>query len=230
VPPDSCWYSVDSRRRARAALVGFAILAMACDSGAADVLFPVMMTYRLPAQSGYQFEFSGNTSRLMPFGDEAENVRRADGSLMEPTSPHTFHPCSSPTAACVVSDRYVFAVPRGKLSAGMRIGIAGAEAKVIGCIPESDASCAVAVLDSRCMVRNPSNAENSSNPTRCSYASNRSRLVYIFDSHRGIIAFDDASGWPEALDVSRWSLDTIGTSAAMYALVEAKGLLASGGF
>jgi hypothetical protein len=79
------------------------------------------------------------------------------------------------------------------------------------------------------MARKSSAPDASTGRAHCTYDSDASRLVYIFDSQRGIIAFQEASGWPDPLDVSRWSLDTIGTTADMYALIEPKGLLAPAG-
>lgn len=178
---------------------------------AGEPLFPVQMNYRLPGPSGYQYQFSGDESRLVPYGEEAQ---------IDVAPPSTFKDCSTPLVDCIVTDRFVFAVPHGTLKAGQRVEVASTEIKVIGCIPASDTRCATAVLESRCLV------EADEVRDVCKWEPDVSRMLYIFDSNRGIIAFVGADNWPEITDLSGWRLDSLGTTAGMYALVEPMGLLA----
>jgi hypothetical protein len=199
-----------------------ALVLAACGRRPSELPLPHVFIYQYPPAHGYAYCFSGSAADLVPL-DGTPAPLRAGPPAMDRTP---LNDCSNDTLRCLSSRNFVLAVPRGELEPARSYHVADARIDVLGCIPESDEKCAVAILQSICLVH-PTGAEaDDRNRTVCRDYYATSRMIYVFDRKRGILAFDEASGWPEHPDLRGWKLDTLGTTAPMYALVGTRGLFA----
>jgi hypothetical protein len=194
----------------------------ACGQRPAELPLPHALTYEYPSAHGYAYRFSENAAELVPLDGNRDPVR-ADSSA---TDRIPLSDCSNDALRCLSSRNFVLAVPRGELEPARRYTVADARIDVLGCIPESDQKCAVAILQSICLVHATGQEADDRNRSVCRDYYATSRMIYVFDRTRGILAFAEASSWPEHPDLRGWKLDTLGTIASMYALVETRGLFA----
>jgi hypothetical protein len=201
------------------------MLMSACGSHVPRDLFAEPMTYKYPSDDLHAFRFSRSEVRLVLLGGRTESKVNAQsgGGHVPPAKP--VRDCSTAMFRCLSTSAWVFVVPAGALTPGTILEAANAHVKVLGCIPDTDKTCDVAILESRCLAQRT--AEGAARlDTDCRDTEGSSRLVYVYSRRRGVLAFDEASNWPETVKIRGWKLESLGTTAAMYALVGDKGIFA----
>jgi hypothetical protein len=171
-----------------------------------DVLARHPLSYKYPGERGYGFRFEGNVLSMYDVETNAISTE---------VLPEIFQDCSSSELRCAVSERRIFVAPRAEPVAGTNYRIAGGSLKVLGCIPDTDTICTVAILETNCVEK-----------TGVCRRIQEARMVFIYSKERGVFAFDEANGYPEILGVKGWKLETLGDTAAMYALVGESGIFA----
>jgi len=94
----------------------------------------------------------------------------------------------------------------------------------LGCMRKIEQDCDVFVIRAT-----PLNVKTSDAATSVIARDPRREAIFILDVERGVIAFEESTDWPKQVDVSKWDLNSIGRTAAMYTLIGKSGVLAKPG-
>lgn len=190
-----------------------------------------VMTYKYPGKHGLGEQYQGAkwwrvNTEYAPKAATPMDTKRAH---QKHTSTYELASCSNKEFACLRTYQWVFAVPVGVRTPGATYEFAGASLKIMGCVQDKDQSCRTVLVTSDCRSLDGSRGARQSPGeiigNNCRSSGWGLKMIFLFDRDRGVIAYEDAGEMPEAMDLSKWDLSTLGVSAGMRALVEPKGLL-----
>lgn len=191
-----------------------------------------VMTYKYPGEGsiGERYQ-SGRWWRINTENapEIALTESESSGNSGERDASFPINDCSNAVYICARTYERVFAVPRGNIEVGTKYEIEGAQIAIEGCLRSKAEKCVTALFVSDCR-RKDSLSDGGVPPGRIVGESCRDRdwgqqVIFVYDIDRGVIAYDSADWWKPGTDISDWDLSTLGVSAGLLALIEAKGLL-----
>jgi len=222
------WRSTGLSRRV---VIALAALMLSCTGCVAAIpCTSDYMTYKYPGKNHFGYRFRGGEWWRINIGGGPDNGG-AERNSISPTPPlnrvESIVGCSTSKYLCVETYRWVFAIPKGKLSPGASYDIAGAHIQLEACLRQTSAGCVIilAISDCRSHVGGKRLSPGEIVANDCRASGWGQRVVYIFDQGRGVIAFEESDDWVPRPDDKVWDLSALGKTAAMLALVENRGLL-----
>lgn len=151
------------------------------------------------------------------------------GNSIEPDASFPIVDCSNADYLCARTYQRVFAVPRGSIGVGTTYEIEGAQITIEGCLSSKAEKCVTALFVSNCRPMDDLNdgrvPPGAIVGESCRNSAWGQQVMFVYDIERGVIAYESADWWKPGTDISAWDLSTLGVSAGLLALIEAKGLL-----
>lgn len=189
------------------------------------------MTYKYPGEGSIGERYQGGRWWRINSENAPETAATQETPSTAASQEQTYPlvDCSTAEFLCVQTYQRVLAVPRGEVKAGTKYVVEGADVTIEGCLHSSDDECLTALVISDC--RSADSSPRSRAPVGeivgkdCRLSGWGQQVMFIVDRKRGVIAYELADWWKPGTDISRWDLSTLGVSAGLLALVEAKGLL-----
>ncbi len=191
-----------------------------------------VMTYKYPGEGsiGERYQ-SGQWWRINTENTPETALTQPEplGNSVERDASFPIIDCSNAEYICARTYQRVFAVPRGNIEVGATYEIEGAQITIEGCLRSKADKCATALFVSDCRrINSMSDGEVPPGTIvggNCRNGLWGQQVIFIYDIERGVIAYESADWWKPGADTSEWDLSTLGVSAGLLALIEAKGLL-----